>query len=77
MLRITLLLSAFTVATPTMAEDWLGFLGHDRHSVAPGANVPIQWGPDQNIAWKAVLPGRGPSSPIVVRDCVIVTGSAL
>jgi len=33
--------------------------------VAEDKGLPAAWGPDQNVAWKADIPGRGWSSPVV------------
>jgi outer membrane protein assembly factor BamB len=59
------------------AADWAQFRGPAGTSVASDAKLPTQWNvsESQNVAWKADLPGRGPSSPIVVGDRVVVTCS--
>ena len=46
------------------------------NSVSPDAQPPAEWSETKNVAWKVELPGRGPSSPIVVGDRVIVTCSS-
>lgn len=60
--------------------DWRQFRGSDLTGVAPGVTLPTAWngadGKAENIAWKAPLPGRGLSCPIVVGDRVIVTASS-
>lgn len=53
--------------------DWLQFRGATSNSVTSEGNLPTEWKEGQNIAWKVALPGRGPSSPIVVGGHVIVT----
>lgn len=53
--------------------DWLQFRGASSNSVTAESQLPLAWKDGQNIAWKVDLPGRGPSSPIVVSDRVIVT----
>ncbi len=53
--------------------DWLQFRG-DSRNVAEG-NPPTTWANGENVQWKAPLVGRGPSSPIVVGDRVVVTSS--
>ncbi|MEX0714954.1 MAG: PQQ-binding-like beta-propeller repeat protein, partial [Planctomycetaceae bacterium] len=58
------------------AADWRQFRGSDSTSVAAESDPPIEWGPEKNIAWKADLPGRGLSAPIVVAGRVIVTASS-
>lgn len=55
--------------------DWAQFRGPDGTSVASSVTLPTTWTDTQNVAWKAELPGRGPSSPIVVGNRVVVTSS--
>ena len=43
---------------------------------AAETRLPTHWSETENIAWKTALPGRGPSSPIVVAGHVIVTCSS-
>jgi len=56
-------------------SDWLHFRGTDNNSVSDEKNLPKTFGgPDgQHVAWKAPLPGRGASSPIVAGGRVVVT----
>lgn len=64
-------------ALPLLAgADWLQFRGSTHNSVANSA-LPTSFdvAAKKNIAWQADLLGRGPSSPIVVKDRVIVTAS--
>src|SRR4051812_37298304 len=55
------------------AGDWPQFRGPGGTGVADETGVPTRWGPDENIRWKADLPGRGISSPVVARGKVYVT----
>ena len=55
--------------------DWRHFRGTDNTSVSGEKNLPTRFGPTENVAWKAPLPGSGPSSPIVVAGRVIVTAA--
>ncbi len=55
--------------------DWRQFRGNDSTGVAPREEVPSSFGPTTNVAWKADLPERGVSSPIVVDGRVYVTAS--
>ena len=72
-LSATLLMTLMTAAA--VAADWPQFRGAQL-GVGTGT-PPLQWNvPEkQNVAWQADLPGRGPASPIVVNDRVIVTAS--
>ena len=57
-----------------LGADWRQFRGTDSNGHAPGS-APAEFGPGKNVAWKAALPGRGLSSPIVVGDRVFVTAN--
>lgn len=57
-----------------LGADWRQFRGTDSTGHAEGG-APAEFGVDKNVAWKAALPGRGPSSPIVVGGRVFVTAS--
>ena len=50
--------------------QWRGPLGT---GVAPRATPPTEWSEDKNVRWKAEIPGKGLSSPIVWGDRVFVT----
>src|SRR5438094_9186268 len=56
-----------------VAEDWPRFRGPRGNGTSAEADLPLKWGPKNNIAWKVELPGLGASSPIVMADRVFVT----
>lgn len=76
------LLTAFVVLSLPFfaAADWLQFRGTDTNGVAAGPLPPTKFsakdGATENIAWKAPVPGRGVSGPIVVAGKVVVTSSS-
>jgi outer membrane protein assembly factor BamB len=72
-ISLTLALLATLIGT---GSDWLHFRGTDNRSVSPDTDLPKTFGDDQNVVWKIPLPGRGPSSPIVVGGQVVVTCSS-
>jgi outer membrane protein assembly factor BamB len=53
--------------------DWPQYHGRDGTSCSDETNLPAAFGDRENVAWKAPLPGRGPSCPIVVAGRVIVS----
>jgi outer membrane protein assembly factor BamB len=59
-----------------IAADWRQFRGNDSRATADDAALPTSWSETENVAWKAALPGRGLSCPIVVGERVIVTASS-
>ncbi|MEX0676578.1 MAG: PQQ-binding-like beta-propeller repeat protein [Pirellulales bacterium] len=76
--RTAIVLLAVGLVAVGAAADWPQFRGSNSNSVTRDAQPPVDWSDPQgrNIAWKASLPGRGPSSPIVVGSRVVVTCSS-
>lgn len=68
-----LLLAATAAAQSPPPPNWSQFRGPGSAGVAPGADLPDHWSATENIAWKAQIPGRGWSSPIVWGDRVFLT----
>src|SRR5215475_5793282 len=68
-LALLALLSAVDVA----AADWPQFRGPHGDGGSDERGLPVKWGPNDNVVWKAALPGRGSSGPIVWGDRVFVT----
>ena len=54
------------------AQDWPRFRGPAGAGVLESPNLPIDFGTDRNVRWKAALP-PGHSSPIVVAGRVFLT----
>src|SRR5262249_5159478 len=55
------------------ANNWPGFRGPWGNGVCAEKTLPLSWGPQENIAWKAALPGPGASSPVIWGEHVFVT----
>jgi outer membrane protein assembly factor BamB len=58
------------------ASDWTQFRGSDASGFAANAKPPVTFDAENSIAWKASLPGRGLSSPVIVGNRVIVTAAS-
>lgn len=67
---LTLQLSSFT-----SLGNWPGWRGPGQNHSAPAAKLPTQWTAEA-AAWKAVLPGKGGSTPIVWGDRIYLTTPA-
>lgn len=68
-------LSSFLVPTVNAEEpdgQWLTWRGPQNSGASSTANPPTQWSTEKNVRWKAELPGKGSSTPIVVDGKVIV-----
>lgn len=55
------------------ADNWPAWRGPAGDGVARETHLPIEFGPEKNVTWKAPLPGEGNSVPIVWDDRVFVT----
>src|SRR5205085_5687805 len=47
------------------ADNWDRFRGPNGTGASNDKNVPLTFGPNENVLWKVALPGVGNSSPIV------------
>ena len=62
------LLALPAVLSAAAVTDWPNWRSAD--GTAPGARPPLKWSDDQNIKWKAKIPGLGFSTPIIWKDRV-------
>ena len=67
-----LLLIAPVLMAATDPAAWPKWRGPNETGVAKGS-APTEWDDTKNIAWKANIPGRGHSSPILWGDLVFIT----
>jgi outer membrane protein assembly factor BamB len=69
----SLLSLAFLLCAPILAEYWPAWRGPAGTGVSGSTGLPIRWSPTENVRWRAPLPERGNSTPIVWRDRIFVT----
>lgn len=60
-------------AAVSRADDWPQFRGPTGDGIATATNLPITWSSNQNVKWKAPVPGRGRSSPVILGDRIWLT----
>lgn len=53
--------------------DWTEFRGPTGQGTVDVSGLPLEWGPQKNVAWKVEVPGRGWSSPVVVGKRILLT----
>ena len=62
--------------SPEYANDvhsnWHQWRGPNADGTSTTAEPPLEWGPDKNVRWKAEVPGRGVSTPIIWKDRVFL-----
>lgn len=76
MRALGLILGAVLLSHSARAEDWRQFRGNDSSGVSEETNLPTKLDDPQALQWKAELPGRGLSGPVVVGDRVFLTASS-
>lgn len=53
--------------------DWPAWRGPEGNGISRESQLPLAWSPTQNIRWRAELPDRGNSTPIVSGSQIFVT----
>jgi outer membrane protein assembly factor BamB len=66
---IALILNTMTL----QAQNWPQWRGPSANGIADQGNYPVRFSAADNILWKAELPGKGGSTPIVWKDHIILT----
>ncbi|NOT59241.1 MAG: PQQ-binding-like beta-propeller repeat protein [Acidobacteria bacterium] len=71
-LLFVFLFSCLLIATSFAQTDWTRFRGPNGNGVSTATNLPIEFGPEKNVVWKAALPA-GHASPVFTKDKIFVT----
>ena len=66
------IIAVFLTAT-LPAADWTQFRGKDALGISDETGLPSKWSSEENVVWKAELPGPGASSPITLGDQLFIT----
>jgi outer membrane protein assembly factor BamB len=61
-----------TIALLNADGDWARWRGPNDDGMARG-DAPMLWSDNKNIAWRAAIPGRGHSSPVIWGDRIFLT----
>lgn len=71
------LAAAFTLAViaDASAGDWSNWRGPDHNGSSPEKNLPTQFSRDENVKWRAELPGMSAATPIVHGNHVFVSST--
>ncbi|MCU0702906.1 MAG: PQQ-like beta-propeller repeat protein [Fimbriiglobus sp.] len=74
---MTYLLLAFALSAPVLKDtttaNWAEFRGPNGTGHYTGPAVPETWGPDTHVAWKTSIPGKGWSSPVLMKGKLYLT----
>lgn len=55
-----------------LAENWPQWRGPNLDNTSGETNLPVKWGPDENITWKLPLPAWSGATPIVWGDHIFL-----
>lgn len=69
----------FTVTTTSSADSnlrWSNWRGPAGDGSTADGNYPVSWSETNNVLWKAALPGKGCSTPIVWDNHIFITAPA-
>jgi outer membrane protein assembly factor BamB len=55
------------------AEDWPVWRGPRGDGISSETGIPVRWSKTDNVAWKADIPGKGHSSPVICKGRIFVT----
>jgi len=69
------MLACLLFALAAQAENWPQWRGPGGNGVSAEKGLPSEWSATRNIAWKAEIPGRGHSSPVVWGKQIFLTTS--
>lgn len=64
-----------SVNNSASAQNWPQWRGPDGSGISTETGIPTEWTESKNVRWKAPIPGRGHSSPIVWGNRVFLTTS--
>jgi outer membrane protein assembly factor BamB len=73
-LRVASLLSFLWAYLAHPADEWPRFRGPNGSGVTDSRNLPVEFGPKQNVVWKAGVP-PGHSSPVLTNDRIFLTAA--
>lgn len=58
--------------TAASAENWPQWRGPLLNGVSSEKNLPIRWGPEENVTWKLAMPEWSGSTPIIWGDTIFL-----
>jgi outer membrane protein assembly factor BamB len=70
---LTVLIASAFHAVSLHGQDWPEFRGPTGQGHAEVKNLPTEWGPIKNVAWRQPISGLGWSSPVVIGGRIFLT----
>lgn len=66
-------LCTLSLCSSLFADNWPNWRGPKNDGISNEKNLPTEFGPDKNLAWKLKLPGSGGSTPVIWGNDIFVT----
>ncbi|HSR68319.1 MAG TPA: PQQ-binding-like beta-propeller repeat protein [Acidobacteriota bacterium] len=70
---VILTLCLFLAATLSAGDNWPQWRGPHLDQTSSEENLPLEWGPESNVAWKLAMPARSGATPIVWGDRIFLS----
>lgn len=67
------LIAMIVMTISVQSQNWPQWRGPGANGIAEQGNYPVRFSVTENILWKAELPGKGGSTPVVWKDRIIIT----
>ena len=72
MLRQLVILSTLLFAQSLFASNWPQWRGPQGTGVSDESNLPLHWSTNENVRWRAPLPDKGNSTPVIWGNRVFI-----
>ena len=72
-IRLCVTFALLVTSAVASETEWPEFRGPTGQGISQAVNVPETWGATQNVAWKMPVPGRGWSSPALLKGRLYLT----
>jgi outer membrane protein assembly factor BamB len=69
---LPLTIGLMTAVVTLSAENWPQWRGPQLNGVSGEKDLPVKWGPDENVAWKLPVPTRSGATPIIWNDHIFL-----
>ncbi len=74
--RCALVAVVLAVSGTVRAGNWPGWRGPTGNGLSAEKNLPAEWSPTKNVAWKLALPGPAGATPVVWGDRIFLTSTS-
>ncbi|MDD2600948.1 MAG: PQQ-binding-like beta-propeller repeat protein [Kiritimatiellae bacterium] len=71
--RVSILIAITLLALTTHAQNWPQWRGPDYNGVVTSGKYPAKFSAESDLLWKAALPGKGGSTPMVWGERIVIT----